>query len=177
MPSRVRVFAVNGRGESFDCAEKEFAVNEKGRDQSQAELDAMELKAPRQGLVTRAFKRTGEGSQSGEKIVEIVATRRIRVEFDVLAATAARLRVGMPVIVSVQPPTSHEGKDLDRYPTVLKFIDPTIGQVSRKVRVWAELDNSEGKLREGLAATVEIRPESVAAPAGISPPAPASATP
>ena len=47
---------------------------------------------------------------------------------------------------------------LERYPSTLKFIDPTIGQVSHKVRIWTELDNSEGQLREGLEASIEMVP-------------------
>ena len=136
--------------------EKEYGVNLKGREQAQAELNVLQLKAPREGLVTRAFKQAGEGIQSGEKVLEIISTKRIRVEVDVPAVTAARLRVGMPIIVIVQQPTGENEMSLERYPTALKFIDPTIGQVSQKVRIWAEIDNSEGRLREGLAASMEI---------------------
>ena len=138
--------------------EKEHGVNVKGRDQAQAELSALELKAPRDGLVTRAFKQTGEGVQSGEKVLEIISTKRIRVEVDVPAVTAARLKVGMPVTVIVQQPSGENAMDLERYPTLLKFIDPTIAQASKMVRIWAEIDNSEGKLREGLTASIEIVP-------------------
>ena len=139
--------------------EKEYSVNQKGRDQAQAELHALELKAPRDGLVTRAYKQTGEGTQSGEKVLEIISTQRIRVEVDVPAVTAARLKVGMPATVIVHQPTGVNAMDVERYPVVLKFIDPTIGQLSQKVRIFAEIDNSLGKLREGLTASIEIVPQ------------------
>ena len=143
--------------------EKEHAVNQKGRDQAQAELNALEQKAHRDGLVTRAFKQTGEGTQSGEKVLEIVSTQRIRVEVEVPAVTAARLKVGMPATVLVHQPTGVNAMDVERYPVVLKFIDPTIGQVSQKVRIFADIDNSNGKLREGLTASIEIIPEAIPA--------------
>ncbi len=147
--------------------EKEHAVAQKGRDQAQAELNALELKAPRDGLVTRAFKQTGEGTQSGEKVLEIISTQRVRVEVEVPAVTAARLKVGMPATVLVHQPTGVNAMDVERYPVVLKFIDPTIGQVSQKVRIFAEIDNSHGKLREGLTASIEVIPE--ATPAATKP--------
>ena len=50
---------------------------------------------------------------------------------------------------------------VERYPATLKFIDPTITQLGQKVRIWAELDNSHGKLREGLKASIEFVPSSV----------------
>ena len=138
--------------------QKEHEVNQKGLLQAQAELEVLVLKAPRDGLVTRAFKQTGEGTQSGEKVLEIISTQRIRVEVEVDAVIAARLKVGMPVTVVVHQPSGTNDMDLERYPTVLKFIDPTIGQLSKKVRIWVELDNAPGKLREGLTASIEIVP-------------------
>ena len=149
--------------------EKEHEVNQKGLLQAQAELAVLELKAPRAGLVTRAFKQTGEGVQSGEKVLEIISTSRIRVEVEVSAVTAARLKVGMPITVIVQQPSGENAMASERYPTTLKFKDPTIGQVSKKVRVWAELDNPEGKLIEGLDASIEIVP-SATAPTAAAPP-------
>lgn len=141
--------------------EKEHEVNQMGLLQSKAELEVLQLKAPRNGIVTRAFKQTGEGAQSGEKILEIVSTQRIRAEVDVSAIAAARLKVGLPIIVIVEQPTGETAMSVERYSTTLKFIDPTITQIGQKVRIWAELDNSHGKLREGLKASIEIVPSSV----------------
>ncbi len=138
--------------------EKEHEVNQKGLLQSKAELDVLQLKAPRDGLITRAFKQTGEGAQSGEKILESVSTQRIRAEVDVPAVAAARLKVGIPITVIVEQPTGDTAMSLERYPATLKFIDPTTSLVGQKVRIWAELDNSHGKLREGLKASMEIVP-------------------
>lgn len=144
--------------------EKEHEVNQKGLLQAKAELEVLQLKAPRDGIVTIAFKQTGEGTQSGEKILEIVSTQRIRAEVEIPAVAAARLKVGMPITVIVEQPTGETAMSLERYPATLKFIDPTIKQVSQKVRIWAELDNSHGNLREGLKASIEIVP-------GTAPPA------
>lgn len=141
--------------------EKEHEVNQQGLLQAKAELEVLQLKAPRNGLVTRAFKQTGEGAQSGEKILEIVSTQRIRAEVDVSAIAAARLKVGLSVTIVVEQPTGETAMSVERYPATLKFIDPTTTLVGQKVRIWAELDNSHGKLREGLKASMEIVPGSV----------------
>lgn len=136
---------------------KEHAVNERARDQAQAELDSLEVKAPRDGLVTRAFKQTGEGVQVGETVVEIVSTRRIRVEAEIDLAIAPRLKVGNPVTLLVDFPGSDRTLVTEKYETQLKFIDPTVDPSSLRVRIWAEVDNPHGKLREGLPARLLLR--------------------
>lgn len=160
MIDELRLTAASAKSE-IGRFEKEHEVNQMGLLQAKAELEVLQLKAPRNGIVTRAFKQTGEGAQSGEKILEIVSTQRIRAEVDVSAIAAARLKVGLPIIVIVEQPTGETAMSVERYSTTLKFIDPTITQIGQKVRIWAELDNSHGKLREGLKASMEIVPSSV----------------
>lgn len=160
MINELRLTAASAKSE-IGRFEKEHEVNQKGLLQAKAELEVLQLKAPRNGIVTRAFKQTGEGAQSGEKILEIVSTQRIRAEVKVPAIAAARLKVGLPITVVVEQPTGETPMSEERYPATLKFIDPTIIQVGQEVRIWAELDNSHGKLREGLKTSIEIVPSSV----------------
>jgi len=133
----------------IEKARKEHTVNLRTRDQARAELDAMNRTTPRDGLVTRVFKRTGEGVQAAEPVIEILSTSRIRVEAEISAALAAALRVGDEVEVEVTFPSA-EGHVTETFSTQLRFVDPALERVSQTVRVWAELKNPQGLLREGL---------------------------
>ena len=114
---------------------------------------------PRDGLVTRVFKRTGEGVQAAEPVIEILSTSRIRVEAEVSAARAATLRVGDEVEVQVSFPSA-TGPTVERFSTHLRFVDPALERVSQTVRVWAELKNPDGRLREGLPTQLVLAPRS-----------------
>jgi multidrug resistance efflux pump len=141
-------------------ARKEYAVNTRTRDQAKAELDSYRIKSPRNGIVTRVFKREGEGAGAAETVVEILSTDRIRVEAEVEAATAWKLRTGQTIDVVVTFPGEGDMTRIERFRTTLKFVDPALERVSQTVRVWADLDNTKGLLREGLRTQIEIIKES-----------------
>lgn len=160
-------------GAEVEKARKEHSVSTRTRDQARAELEAMALSSPRDGLVTRVFKRRGEGVQAAEAVVEVLSTSRIRVEAEITAALAASLQAGDAVEVDVTFPSN--GKSVtERFSTTLRFVDPALERVSQTVRVWAELDNSSGRLREGLRTQLLLAPATstapVEAPAGKAPP-------
>lgn len=136
--------------------EKEFAVNEKGVEQAQADLTLTEIKAPLAGQVTRVYKRSGEGVQAGEKVLQIISTQRIRATVEVPVTVAAHLKKGMPVTVVVDQPEDGNVMKTHRYTVPLRSIDPSVIPGPQKVTIWAEIDNTEGKLREGLTSSIEI---------------------
>lgn len=137
-------------------AEKEYAVNEKGIEQAQADLTLTEIKAPLAGQVTRVYKRSGEGVQAGEKVLQVISTQRIRATVEVPVAVAAHLKTGMPVTVIVDQPADGNAMKTQRYTVPLRSIDPSVIPGAQKVTIWAEIDNTEGKLREGLTSSLEI---------------------
>lgn len=141
---------------SVGRAEKENAVNEKGIAQAQADLDLTEIKAPMAGQVTRVYKRSGEGVQAGEKVLQVISTQRIRATVEVPVAVAAHLKKGMPVTVIVDQPESGNAMKTQRHSVTLGSIDPSVIPGAQKVTIWAEIDNTEGKLREGLTSSLEI---------------------
>lgn len=136
--------------------EKEHAVSEKGVEQAQADLTLTEIKAPMAGLVTRVYKRSGEGVQAGEKVLQIISTQRIRATVEIPVSVAARLKVGMPVTVIVDQPEAGSTMKPQRYTVPLRSIDPSVTPIGQRVTVWAEIDNTDGKLREGLTSSLEI---------------------
>lgn len=137
-------------------AEKEHAVNEKGVEQAQADLTLTEIKAPMAGQVTRVYKRSGEGVQASEKVLQIISTQRIRATVEVPVAIAARMTKGMPVTVIVDQPDEGNTMKTQRYTVPLRSIDPSVIPGAQKVTIWAEIDNTDGKLREGLTSSLEV---------------------
>jgi multidrug efflux pump subunit AcrA (membrane-fusion protein) len=136
----------------------EKRVYELQRDQARAELKSFQVLSPIDGLVTRIFKRSGEGVQASEAILEVVNTRRIRVEGRVTAAVAAQLKIGAPVRVSFPGLTIAKEAAAPEFESTLGFIDVTAEGVGtdRRVRIWTEIDNRDGILRDGLPARMTI---------------------
>lgn len=139
----------------IEKARKEHTVYQRSRDQAEAELDSFLLHCPLDGLVTRGFKRQGEGAQAGEAILEVLSTRKVRVEADIKVSQAVRLVVGQEIEVLV---THVPGDDAQHvtHRARLGFVDPTVERVSKTVRVWADIDNEDNRLREGLPAKLQL---------------------
>ncbi|SFI18632.1 efflux RND transporter periplasmic adaptor subunit [Planctomicrobium piriforme] len=152
-------------------AETEFEINRLSRDQAIAEMESFRIVTGINGVVTQVFKHPGEGVQQGEAIVQIVNPDKLRVEGFVNAQDAYLLKPGMPVQVSVTIPEQNNTTRELPIEGKLGFIDVTVQPLSNRVRVWAEIDNSEHRLREGLPVSMKIANEP-AAPA----PAPTEST-
>ncbi len=146
-----------------DQARFEKILAELTRDQAQAELESYWVIAKIGGVVTRVFKHAGEGVQQGEQIVQVVNTDRLRVEGNVNVAEYD-IAKGMKVkaIFSVPGP---DGKVIEKeFTGVLGYVDVSIAELSKEYRVWAEIDNSEGLLKEGLPVSMTILPETTFPP-------------
>jgi hypothetical protein len=137
--------------------------------QAQAELKTYHIITPIDGIVTNVFKRSGEGVQQAEAILEVVNTSIIRVEDRIPATIAARVRVGAPVKVRFKlgekpeqgpPPPRVEVDGL------IGFVDVTAEPQSQLVRVWAEIPNPKQLLRAGTPAEMVITLDT--APIGIN---------
>lgn len=147
----------------IEQADHELEIHRRLRDQARDELHTYSITSPISGMVTRAFKGSGEAVQVGEPVLEVVNTQVARVEGFVALADAPRVKPGMPVIVRVNLPVdAGASPDRARSPTIkpfegrLGFVDVSVQPVTRVVRVWAEVDNRDALLRDGLTATMTI---------------------
>lgn len=113
------------------------------------------IAAPLAGMVVEVHRRRGEWVQPGETVARIVRMDRLRAE-GFLAAKHARLDlVGSKVKLKV---VALDGKELEFHGQIV-FVSPEIDPINSQVRVWAEVENSELKLRPGMTAAmlVEMR--------------------
>lgn len=142
----------------IDAAKHEKLLNELLAEQAQAELQSYWVIAQMNGLVTRVFKREGEGVQQGESIMQVVNTDSMRIEGYVSVEDANSVHVGMPVRVRFEIPTAKREQQHVTEMGTLGFVDVSVQSLSGVVRVWAEVDNQSGRLREGLKAAMTILP-------------------
>lgn len=126
------------------------------RDEAAAQLKTFLVVAPFTGVVSRVLKRKGESARQGEPILELVNTRRVRVEGFVQVAERHLIRPGTPVQVDCENGTVTDSPHFATGKIV--FVDTVVQPVTRRFRVWADVDNSDGALISGLTAKMVILP-------------------
>lgn len=117
---------------------------------------ASAVQSPIQGIVTRVHKQRGEAVQPAEAIVEVINIGRLRLEGYVSVNELWTLKVGMPVAAKVRLHNSDHPILKKTFRGKLVFVSPEVETVTNQIRVWAEIDNSDGMLRPGLIGTMTI---------------------
>lgn len=110
-----------------------------------------QLKSPVTGIVVGIEKTKGEWVQPGSEILRIVRVDRLRVEGFLPSSDASKDLIGNKATVSLKGQTKVvEGK--------VVFVSPDANTINSQVRVFVEVENSDGYLRPGLPVTTEIHP-------------------
>lgn len=125
-------------------------------EEKRALLNTCKIAAPWSGVVIRVLKRPGEGLREGEAVVEIADLSRLRAEVYVPHADTWRLQVGQDVRLQLDAPDESEEKPR-AFPGKVVFIEPRVDPVTQKVRVWAEIQNEDRLLKDGLQGVLFIR--------------------
>ncbi len=121
--------------------------------EAEVTLDSYRIVAPFSGVVLQVNKQPGEALGAGEVVVEIANFDTMRVEGFVPVASSARVQRGAAVVVEV---SGAEPNRTSRFEGRVKHIAPIVNEVSQEVRVWAEIENRRGLLKDGLPATMRI---------------------
>jgi multidrug efflux pump subunit AcrA (membrane-fusion protein) len=140
----------------IEQAEHQFLIAGLRRDDAEEMLTMSQIAAPFDGVVLDVYKQPGEVVREGELILRLASGARVRVEGFVSVEEAARLRRGMPVRVSLDSDDSSRSPLEESLSGRLTLVDIKVEPVSRKVRVWAEVANESGLLRDGLTAKLII---------------------
>jgi membrane fusion protein (multidrug efflux system) len=124
---------------------------------ARADLGVMEralrdatVTAPFAGFVARRTVSRGEYVQPGTKLFELVALDPIEVEFSIAEVDSDRAALGQLVDVRLAPFPD------ETFLATVSFVAPTIDPRTRTLRVKAELENPDGRLRPGLFAKVDL---------------------
>jgi membrane fusion protein (multidrug efflux system) len=113
-------------------------------------LQDSSVAAPFAGFVGVERVSRGEFVAVGQPLFELVALDPIEVELHLPEVDSGRVALGQPVRVRVAPFPE------EVFRARLSFVSPTIDPRTRTLRVKAELDNSDGRLRPGLFAHADL---------------------
>jgi len=140
-------------------AQKEHEVAGCKRDEADEILKTHMVLAPMTGLVTKLFKRTGDGVREGEAILEVVNTDRMRVAGYVPFRDRSRLQIGDLVRVQIVVGGAETIPEEDEiFEGKITHIDNAVQKVKPEVKILAEVTNRRGVLCDGLACTMKIYP-------------------
>jgi multidrug efflux pump subunit AcrA (membrane-fusion protein) len=107
--------------------------------------------APFDAIVVQIYVRRGEWVEPGQQALRIVNADRLKAEGFIAAAGATAELVGRSVTFTV------DGMESDSTRTgTLVFVSPEVDPITGQVRVWAEVDNSDGRLRPGQPARMTV---------------------
>jgi membrane fusion protein (multidrug efflux system) len=117
--------------------------------QERALADAV-VRAPFAGMIADRLVSRGEYVTPGQKLFELVSLDPIEVEFHLTEIDSSRVRLGNDVGVRVAPFPD------ETFSATVTIVSPTIDPRTRTLRVKAQLDNADGRLRPGLFARVDL---------------------
>ncbi len=144
---------------AVEQAEHEHAIARLTLQLKQAELEMAtrltgrrQILAPFEGMVVQVYQRPGEWVEPGTQMVRLVRTDRLRVEGFVSVEQVASPLVGRRVTLTLPGPGGTEQTSDGQ----VTFVSPEVDPVNRQVRVLAEIDNQDQKLRPGLSARLVI---------------------
>ncbi len=121
-------------------------------EQIKEQIARHQIKTPIDGMVVSVDTNLGEWVMPSNPIAKLVRVDRLRVEGFVTADQAAQDLMGREVRLQIKIPGSGETE----FKGVVTFVHPDANPVNSQVRVWAEIDNSDFKLRPGLRGDVII---------------------
>ncbi len=139
----------------FDLATAKLAVNlfENELRLAEEKLHRRRIAAPISGTVVAIPKRLGEWVEPGQSVVRVLATDKLRVEFFLQAEQATADLVGK----SVRFTLPNAAQNSANFAGSVSFVSPEVSPLNGQVRIWAEIDNRDGRLRPGLAGALIIK--------------------
>ncbi|MCA9080830.1 MAG: HlyD family efflux transporter periplasmic adaptor subunit [Planctomycetaceae bacterium] len=152
---RLRLTA-EGADARIEQAKEEKRVNELTAEQAREELLTYQVRSQMQGIVTHVYKQAGQGVQTGEQVLEVVNIDKVRVEGYVTVDESYLVETGMPVEVRFTLPQATGESVVIKQTSTLGFVDVTVAPIAKRVRVWAEIPNINGRLKAGAKAEMEI---------------------
>ncbi len=138
-------------------AEHEQVVARLETKKAAAELKSCKIEAPFDGKVRKVLKHKGEAVTQGTPILELISTRIVRVEGYLPVEDLWSVKRGDRVEVQIDFPDRELEIEKEVFQGKVYFIDSTVSPVTHGARVWAEVQNPDEKLIEGLYAKMTIK--------------------
>jgi macrolide-specific efflux system membrane fusion protein len=143
----------------IEQAQLELELNQTARDLKANEVSLAEhaisqrkVNAPLAGFVAEISRHRGEWVQPGQSILRILRLDRLRAEGLVPAESVSGDATGRKVTLQLK---SGQSAPVE-YTGEVVFVSPEIDPVNGQVRVWADIDNRDLKLRPGMHGSLTI---------------------
>ncbi len=131
---------------AVEAAASELAMAQRARERRQ-------LLAPMDGIIVDVRRHAGEWLEPGKPVVRLVRDDRLRatgfVKLDDLIAPLE----GAPATLTVELP----GNTSSTFTGRVTFVSPESNPINRQVKLIAEFDNHDGRLKAGLPAKMTVR--------------------
>jgi macrolide-specific efflux system membrane fusion protein len=111
---------------------------------ARADVARRRIEAPFDGIIVQVFVRLGEWVEPGQQALRIVDTSRLKAEGFLAAEVASADLRGAPVKLTVEG-----SNDETVFTGTVAFVSPEVDPITGQVRIWAEIDNRDGRLRPG----------------------------
>jgi len=112
---------------------------------AELEVARRQIVAPIDGVVVQIFVRLGEWVEPGQKAMRIVNVQKLKAEGFVMADKASAQLLGKPVRLRVALADDQNAT----FGGKVAFVSPEVDPITGQVRIWAEIDNRDGRLRPG----------------------------
>ena len=119
---------------------------------ARAQVERRRIVAPFDGVIVQVFLRQGEWAEPGQKALRIVNVDRLKAEGFIPASRATEAVPGKPVQLNVELSADKASP----FVGTLVFVSPEVDPITSQVRVWAEIDNRDGRLRPGQPARMVV---------------------
>src|SRR3954471_11057285 len=136
--------------------EQQIAVLEMKQQESElntarAQITRRRIAAPFDGVIVQIYARKGEWAEPGQKVLRIVNVDRLKAEGFIRAEDATERVVGRPINLVVNP-----GGTQNTFGGKIVFVSPEVDPITGQVRIWADIDNRDGRLRPGQPARMVV---------------------
>jgi membrane fusion protein (multidrug efflux system) len=136
--------------QELDDAAADLRVAEADLELAEARLKKSRITAPFSGIVGARQVSPGAFARSGTSLTQLAQVDELKVTFSAPERYLGQLVKGAPVIVSTP---AFPGYELTGR---IDVIEPVLDPVTRSTRILARVRNSEGKLKPGQSANIDV---------------------
>lgn len=127
------------------------------KEQIQNDLSKFQIRTPTDGLVVSVEKQVGEWVKPGETIARIVQINVLRVEGQIPVEQASLKLKGAEVIVTFSSNLANDPKNKIQKTGKVIFVSLEANPVEKRVKIVAEIDNSDLAFRPGLPVKMVVK--------------------
>ena len=135
-----------------EIAVLEMKATENELSAAQAQVARRQILAPFDGVIVQIYVRRGEWVEPGQKALRIVNVDRLKAEGFVTASQAGAELANKSVALEIEGVAGQTPAA-----GTIVFVSPEMDPITGQVRVWAEIDNREGRLRPGQPVKMIVR--------------------